>query len=449
MPIDPRISLGVQPFTPPDVLGGIGKAMSLADMAQTNQMRRQVMQQQEEQARLENEQRQRAAAEDAQIREALSIDGRGEWGRSTEALRRIGSERALKMATDIETAITNQQKAKLEAEEKELKIGAERAAQWGQIAGSVNDEATFATGLRAAVARGLMTKEQAAEYLARPWDESLQAEVKQIAQQSLTVAQQAEQRLKALQEQRAAEMHGPQLTKAQADASLASRTAEGDAPIQPKDRLTSDQLNFERAVKDGSFKGTFEQWLTQDANRKKPVTSITTNVNSQDTFKNESSLRKEFDDLPVVKARNEVKTQVARAEQAYAQALDPKNKGRSTNASDQVIITVLNKVLDPSSVVRESEYGRTAEGQAVMRKLEGYLTKLKTGGAGISSGERDDIMQTIRGLSSAMESRYAPVAEQYRGLAQQYGMEPSRVVGKAAPPTQSGSGSRIKILAVE
>lgn len=236
MPIDPRISLGVQPFTPPDVLGGIGKAMSLADMAQTNQMRRQVMQQQEEQARLENEQRQRAAAEDAQIREALSIDGRGEWGRSTEALRRIGSERALKMATDIETAIANQRTAKLAAEEKELEIGAKKAAQWGQIAGSVNDEATFATGLRAAVARGLMTKEQAAEYLARPWDESLQAEVKQIAQQSLTVAQQAEQRLKALQEQRAAEMHGPQLTKAQADASLATATAAGQAPIQPADQ---------------------------------------------------------------------------------------------------------------------------------------------------------------------------------------------------------------------
>lgn len=444
MPINPNISLQVQQPQGVDVLGTLGRSMNLAEMSLNNQARRQMMQQQEEAARIENENRMAAQREQEEIRGALADGGATDWTGSIDRLKRLGTPTAMKYAGDLETALQNRAKAKAEEEAKNFETGQKKIETFANAL-SVLDNTP--DDLKPAVYSGIVNDFQQRGFFPEGFQAPAQYDPQWVEQRKAEVID-AKTRMdlytKQRDENRAAELHPLTVQKATADASLATRTAAGDAPIQPKDRLTSDQLNFERAVKDGSFKGSFEQWLTQDANRKKPVTSITTNVSTQDSFKNESSLRKEFDDLPTVKAYNEVKTQVARAEQAYAQALDPKNKGRSSNASDQVIITVLNKVLDPTSVVRESEYGRTAEGQAVMRKLEGYLTKLKTGGAGISSGERDDIMQTIRGLSSAMESRYAPVAEQYRGLAQQYGMEPSRVVGKAG--NAPGAGNKINEL---
>lgn len=46
---------------------------------------------------------------------------------------------------------------------------------------------------------------------------------------------------------------------------------------------TTDQQQYNIARAQG-YPGTFEQWLTDDANRKKPVTNITTNVNSNENL---------------------------------------------------------------------------------------------------------------------------------------------------------------------
>ena len=43
--------------------------------------------------------------------------------------------------------------------------------------------------------------------------------------------------------------------------------------INPE-KLTATQKEYAQALKDGSFKGSFNQWLTEDANRKRPVTNV-------------------------------------------------------------------------------------------------------------------------------------------------------------------------------
>jgi hypothetical protein len=208
----------------------------------------------------------------------------------------------------------------------------------------------------------------------------------------------------------------------------------GIAPNQ----ATADMKERQAAIGIGETTDGMEAWLTKRANDRKPTTNITTNVNSREQFKDESQLRGEFDGLPIVKAYNEIKTQAQRAKGAYDLAKQAEKDGKSANSSDQVIITILNKVLDPESVVRESEYARTSEGQAALSRLSGWLDKMKRGGAGISAGERASIMETIESLSGATEREYRPIEQRYRGLAGEYGLKPDRVVlsgSSASVPT--------------
>src|SRR5439155_2391272 len=54
------------------------------------------------------------------------------------------------------------------------------------------------------------------------------------------------------------------------------------------------------------------------------------------------------------------------------------------NATTQAIITPFNKIMDPSSVVRESEYARSPEGQSLLASLEGKANALTQGGPGLT-----------------------------------------------------------------
>jgi len=213
--------------------------------------------------------------------------------------------------------------------------------------------------------------------------------------------------------------------------------------------LTPDWKNYLLTIPQGEKPSAagYGKFLDEDANRKKPVTNIT--VNGREQFKDESQLRSEFSGLPIVKAYNEIKTQAQRARGAYELAKQAEKEGKSASSTDQVIITVLNKVLDPESVVRESEYARTADGQAALSRLSGWLDKMKRGGAGISSSERASIMETIESLSSATEREYAPVEQRYRGLAGEYGFKPDRVVPGAQnnaprPTATDGKGNKVE-----
>lgn len=56
-------------------------------------------------------------------------------------------------------------------------------------------------------------------------------------------------------------------------------------------------------------------------------------------------------------------------------------------AGSQAILISFNKMLDPTSVVRESEYARSATGQSALETMRGFVDKLKEGGAGVTLRE--------------------------------------------------------------
>jgi len=68
------------------------------------------------------------------------------------------------------------------------------------------------------------------------------------------------------------------------------------------------------------------------------------------------------------------------------------------NAGAQAVLVTFQKFLDPTSVVRESEYARSGEGQSVANQVRGYVDKLERGGAGMTLPELEKFAK-IEGCS--------------------------------------------------
>lgn len=160
----------------------------------------------------------------------------------------------------------------------------------------------------------------------------------------------------------------------------------------------------------------------------------------QGDFRNESSMRKEFLTLPEVKDYPIVQQQSQRA----LKALETPG---SKLAVDQSIITTFNKMLDPTSVVRESEYARTPQDQALLGLIKGKWEKLSTGGAGLTDDERQSLYRMISNFSQIADDQYNQQVDYYSGLAERYGYQPENVVRlggkKTTQPSAAATGGGV------
>ena len=109
--------------------------------------------------------------------------------------------------------------------------------------------------------------------------------------------------------------------------------------------------------------------------------------------------------------------------------------GGDKSLNTQAIVTAFNKILDPTSVVRESEYDRTAEGQALITRLSAKVQNITEGGAGVSKEtlkEATKIADTY--LANAQKSILAQ-NQRARDIAVQFGLNPDFVTtGDAQTP---------------
>jgi hypothetical protein len=162
------------------------------------------------------------------------------------------------------------------------------------------------------------------------------------------------------------------------------------------------------------------------------------------TFKSERDLRADFEKAPEVKDYREIRNRYTSMEQALARATTAGNRAMA----DQALITLFNKLTDPNSVVRESEYARTAEYLPWVNKIQGKLESLKRGGPGLTDQDRQEIAQVGRLFMDSATRLYDERATEFEGLAREYGLTPSNVVlrrkgGAPAPSTPApGPGSR-------
>ena len=158
--------------------------------------------------------------------------------------------------------------------------------------------------------------------------------------------------------------------------------------------------------------------------------------------------RKDTDDVTVLA------NQYGAMRDAYQNLTDPANKENREirNVATQVIINGLNKMLDPTSVVREGEYARSEQGVAFLNKAEGWLNRLTRGGPALTDGElREFVNQSERllnqrelvaGLDRKRQS-YLKRAEYFKLPAELLDLtNPAEAVRGAAPTSSSGYGVR-------
>lgn len=164
-----------------------------------------------------------------------------------------------------------------------------------------------------------------------------------------------------------------------------------------------------------------------------------------------SGLRKEFQESPIYKNYQTVNSQFNSLKSAYALSLNPNNESRA--ASDQALIVTLNKMLDPTSVVRESEFARTEVGVGLMNRIQSYLPKLRKGGQAISNVDRKAVYDMANKLLQGSQEGLNQHIDRYVNIAKQYGVDPNLILGDikkfdTSPNqfnTQPDSGLNLKI----
>lgn len=191
--------------------------------------------------------------------------------------------------------------------------------------------------------------------------------------------------------------------------------------------------------------GTFDAYLSQFAKeRGRPVDALTTAERRK--------ARQEWGqaDDPAKSATNALNTlQRFQSEQTLAKAwtttiapvrtveqqlnlmetgLNRFKQGDKNGGSQAVLIT-FQKILDPSSVVRESEYARSAEGVAFMSRLQGFADKLASGGAGVPAADLEAMVQTARQFVDGMRSYAEGERQRIESNAKAYQLNPQNIFG--------------------
>lgn len=147
-----------------------------------------------------------------------------------------------------------------------------------------------------------------------------------------------------------------------------------------------------------------------------PAANVTTNVMPpREVFKDSMALKKDFDGVPEVKGFKEVRS----AWDQISTALS-----NPSAANDMAAATKFMKLLDPGSVVRESELMMAMQASGVLDRMANYHKRLMSGEK-LTPTQREDFYKSGKALYDAAKSRYDETVTQYEGIAKQYKLDPS------------------------
>lgn len=167
----------------------------------------------------------------------------------------------------------------------------------------------------------------------------------------------------------------------------------GETGVEP----TTDIKEYLYATQTGSFQGTFLDWQREMANLKRTTINVGgSGLTPTQLFDRELKLANNFQNY--ASAANTARTQIGVLDQSYGIAMKNLESGQPIAAASQGLIIAFNKMLDPTSVVRESEYARTPEGAALINRLEGQVIRFTQGGVGLNKAELDNIYETAKAI---------------------------------------------------
>ena len=181
---------------------------------------------------------------------------------------------------------------------------------------------------------------------------------------------------------------------------------------QPKQNLTTDYNNWVLAGKPGEF-GT---WL-KTHNKQTIIMN-----EGQQGFKNETDLMKQFSAEPIYK-------ELAGMDTAYKQLSAAIKSG--TPIGDTAAATKIMKLLDPGSVVRESELALAMAASGKLDRLTNYMN-MYIKGTKLTDTQRADFQSLADELYNAAATSYNSKRDQYVDLASKYKLNTDIALGKPA-----------------
>lgn len=200
------------------------------------------------------------------------------------------------------------------------------------------------------------------------------------------------------------------------------------APEKPPE-ATGDMKNYQFGLKDPGF----NTWLTSQATAKAPKVAVDM-TGGQAGFNNEMKLLDSFKGEPIYKTHSEVSDAHRQIKSALAQG---------TPISDTAAATKIMKLLDPGSVVRESELGMAMAAAGRMDRLKYYLTNFKDG-TKLTPTQRTDFSNLADELTAASAQAYNSTRQSYIDRGKGYKLDAERALGPAAkvPSIMGGSSNK-------
>jgi hypothetical protein len=142
----------------------------------------------------------------------------------------------------------------------------------------------------------------------------------------------------------------------------------------------------------------------------------------QKGFENEMSLKKTFAAEPVYKAYSEMQS-------AYGQITD--SLKQASPAGDLAAATKFMKLLDPGSVVRESELGMAMAASGALDRATNYA-QMRINGTKLTDTQRKDFQQLSNQLFGTATSAYNQKRGEFEQMGSAYGIDANRALGAPA-----------------
>jgi hypothetical protein len=142
--------------------------------------------------------------------------------------------------------------------------------------------------------------------------------------------------------------------------------------------------------------------------------------NTRDNFENERKLRNDFKSEPIYKAHSEVRSAYGQISKALA---------LKSPAGDLAAATKIMKLLDPGSVVRESELAMAVQASGLEDRLTNLVQNI-VNGTKLTPKQREDFRKLADELNIVSEQEYDRVRGEYMETAKDYGLDSKRVGGR-------------------
>jgi hypothetical protein len=189
----------------------------------------------------------------------------------------------------------------------------------------------------------------------------------------------------------------------------------------PKAEATPSAIKEYQFAQGQGYQGSFQDF--QLAQRAAVAPKVTVDMTGgQKGFDNEMSLKKSFAAEPVYKAYGEMQS-------AYGQIND--SLKAASPAGDLAAATKFMKLLDPGSVVRESELGMAMAASGALDRATNYA-QLRISGEKLTPTQREDFAKLSRELFSTATTAYNSKRGEFEQMGTAYGLDANRALGAPA-----------------